>query len=354
MQDAQAIYRIPPYTLGPEVYMAQQIEDIVDWGLLAHGIPDHWKETEGEGIVVGVADTGKPEHPDLKDTILESRNFSSSYTDVDQIGHGSHVCGIIAAARNDTGVIGVAPKAKLITAKVLGDDGSGDNAAVTQGIRWLTEQGCHIINLSLGGPFDAGITQAVKDAVDAGIFVICAAGNYGKIDGKNTISYPARLPYTVAVGSYNKAGRLSRFSSRGPQIHVAFPGENILSTWLDGKYRRISGTSMASPFASAVTALLLAKQNKPSSADAGEPVRLENNRDLIRLFQSSAEDKGPTGRDPGWGWGVVDVEKAMKLAAIPPEEESEPAQDIDLLFGMVRLRYPVELDGKTGAFIYIQ
>jgi len=347
--------------------MANELEDVLDWGLKSHSIDQQWAKTEGEGIVVGVADTGRPDHPDLNDNILASRNFSSSFTDKDTQGHSTHVCGTIAAIRNDKGVVGVAPKVKLVTAKVLGDDGSGDNFGVAQGIRWLVNKGCQVINLSLGGPFDNAIASACKDAVDAGVYVICAAGNDGPHPRRNTVNYPARLPYTVAVASYNKAGRLSDYSSRGPEVHVAFPGEEILSTWLGEGYRRISGTSMASPFCAATTALLLSHQEKLIQAGTPPETPVTNNQQLIERMKGSSVDKGPVGHDSGWGWGIVDVDKFLTLSGTkppaPPEEDGgkdddgEPTTDnpeeTEILFGVARLRYPVKVDGKEGAFIYI-
>jgi len=309
------IYRLPPYVLGPKVYMANDLGDVIDWGLKAHNIPKHHLETEGEGIVVGVADTGRPDHDDLNDNILASRNFSESHTDEDTQGHSTHVCGTIAAIRNDKGVIGVAPKVKLVTAKVLGDDGSGTNYGVAQGVRWLVNKGCDIINMSLGGPHDPMISAAVQHAVNEGVFVICAAGNEGFVPGHNTVGYPAKLESTFAVASYNKAGRLSEYSSRGNEVHIAAPGEDILSTWPGGGYRRISGTSMASPFVAGVVALLLSSQNKAMTEGCPADDFVANNADLIRLASTISDDRGPVGHDEGFGWGVINVDKLLKRSS---------------------------------------
>lgn len=365
---ASPVYRIPPYSLGPKVYMASELDDVIDWGLQFHGIENQWAKSEGEGVIIGVADTGRPDHPDLNDNILASRNFSSSYTDKDTQGHSTHVCGTIAAIRNGQGVVGVAPKAKIVTAKVLGDDGSGSNASVSQGIRWLVNKGCHVINLSLGGPFDESIASACRDAVDAGVFLICAAGNDGHVPGQNTVGYPAKLPFTVAVASYNKAGELSEYSSRGPEVHIAFPGEDIMSCWPGGGYRRISGTSMASPFCAAVTANRLSYQKALAAGGQVLDNPIENNQQLIGALQSSAIDKGPEGRDSGWGWGIMDVDKFMTIpgkSPSPPVDDDdgdkpkepdapsvENPSEMELFFGLVKVRYPVEIDGKQGAFLY--
>lgn len=355
---AGGVYRNPPYILGPQIFMAAEWKDIVDWGLDIHNIPDHW-DTKGEDILVGVADTGRPNHPDLGNAIVLSQNFSSSHTDEDHQGHSTHVCGTIAARANDKGVVGVAPKCKIAIAKVLGDDGSGSNLSVANGIRYLHQQGCNIINMSLGGGFDVTIANVVKAAVDDGVKVICAAGNDGSIAGRNTVNYPAKLPNTVAIASYNKAGNLSQFSSRGKEVHMAFPGEDILSCWLGAKYRRISGTSMATPFCAGLVALLLSANAKArrEGKEVLHPIR--DNVDLFRHLKSTSVDKGPSGHDIGWGWGVVDTEKFLTIYG-NDDNGDDPGNDGPVdgeisfdLFGFVKFRYPVKIRDEEGLFISI-
>lgn len=354
------VYRNPPYVLGPEILMANDIEDIVDWGLAANNIPDHW-DNKGEGILVGIADTGRPDHSDVAEAVVYSENFSSSHTDIDHAGHGTHVAGTIGARLNGRGVVGVAPKCQLAVAKVLGDDGSGSNLGVARGVDYLAEKGCRIINMSLGGGFDRELARVVNEAVREGILVICAAGNEGSGGGRNTVGYPAKLDGTLAIASYNRAGQLSRFSSRGKEVHAAFPGEDILSTWPGQAYRRISGTSMATPFCAGLAALLLgAQQQHPEQYD--KPVR--TNRDLIEHLRLCAVDKGPTGHDRGWGWGVVDTERfflrtgkkqinEIPLTSIESDTINDSTAQISFSFVGLDVTYPVMHDGKQGAFIAV-
>jgi subtilisin family serine protease len=349
------IYRLPPYTLGPVAYLASDLDDIVDWGLKAHGIEQEWQDTRGEGVVVGVADTGRPRHSDLDNNLVASKNFSTSFTDEDLQGHSTHVCGTIAAEDNGKGVVGVAPKAKIVTAKVLGDDNSGSNESVADGIYWLIEQKVDIINMSLGGPYDELIEDACKKAHDAGILLICAAGNYGHVPGTNTVNYPARLDIAAAIGSYNKDGTLSEYSSWGKEVLVAFPGENILSTWPNETYRRISGTSMAAPFAAGVAALKKASIKK-IVAEGKVPARpVRNTFQLIDNFKRCAADKGPEGFDKGWGWGIVDVSKFLENAGLQPLQapETNTEKKISLIPGLLEAYVGTHVNGKTGVFIYI-
>jgi subtilisin family serine protease len=343
------IYRLPPMLLGPRVYMANELTDKLDWGLEINGIDKTWV-TKGEGIKIGVADTGQPDHPDLVGAIVQAKNFSQSSTVRDLNGHSTHVCGTIGARENGKGVIGVAPRCSIVIAKVLNDDGSGNLDAVAKGIDWLVDQGCDIISLSLGGSYHPQVKGALDRAVARGVFIICAAGNEGYIGGRSTVGWPAASPKAVAVASYNKDGNLSDFSSRGPEVDIAFPGEDILSTWPGNGYRRISGTSMATPFCAGMVAELIAQQRKAD--EAGRPVtkRIKNNIELLDHLKAVAVDKGPAGFDGGWGWGVVDVKKFYAAAGVKPEEP-EKTQEIDL--GLLKIVYPAIYEGKQGWFVYI-
>jgi len=196
------IYRLPPFQVD-KVMLATA--ETIDWGLKLLGIPPLWKETQGQGINVGVLDTGIAlEHPDLQPAILEARDFTRSPSAAyDAQGHGTHVSGIIAARRNAHGIVGVAPEAKIIMAKVLNDDGAGTSKDIVAGIRWAVEAGADILSMSLGSSEpDEEIHQALLHAISKGIFVITAAGNEGpELD---TVGYPAGFPEMVAVGSIDR------------------------------------------------------------------------------------------------------------------------------------------------------
>jgi major intracellular serine protease len=351
------VYKLPPIKYGAEIYLANQIKDVLDWGFHVQGIEQAWV-TKGKGITIGVADTGLPNHPDLQGAIINAKNFSQSINVNDRNGHSTHVCGTIGARENGHGVIGVAPLSRIVIAKVLGDDGSGSIDGIAAGINWLVDQGVDIISMSLGGSGHQILLAAIRRAVERGVFVICAAGNDNQqgMEDQNTVGYPAKYAETVAVASYNKAGRLSDFSSRGDEVDIACPGENILSTWLNGTYRRLSGTSMATPFCSGMVAELIAQQRKADND--GRPVtnHIRNNTDLLAHLKETALDKGPIGYDRGWGWGIVDTKKFYAQPSTPvptPETPTPPDGQRDLDLGLVRLRYPVTTDGKKGWFIYI-
>lgn len=370
------LFRLPPIKYGAQVYTANELSDVIDWGIAGLGIPAHWADTQGEGILIGICDTGRYTHPDIAPPKF-SRNFSNSFTDIDLAGHASHCSGIAAALKNGRGVVGVAPKAQIGISKVLGDDGSGEGPGIAAGIRNCIHEKCDIISMSLGGGFDQDIANACQEAVNAGIFLICAAGNEGE-EGDNTVGYPAKLGITIAIASYEKDGKISKFSSRGDEVDMAFPGGDILSTWLDDKYRRLSGTSMACPFAAGLVALMLAAHRK-----AGQP-SVRNNKELKEHMRKHSKDMGDPGKDNQWGWGIPDVDGFIRPVnpatpppvvppAPPPTTMPPPATTgpgtvpvippvptvpsdsppLSLFGGMVKILTPFVHNGKQGAFIYL-
>lgn len=298
------IFYLPPFKVD-RIMLATA--ETIDWGSKLLGIPPLWQQTQGEGIKVAVLDTGIAlEHPDLKPAILAARDFTRSPSAADDAqGHGTHVAGIIAAQRNAHGIVGVAPKAKILAAKVLNDEGSGTSADIVAGIRWAVATGADILSLSLGSPEpDREIHQALLLAIAQGVFVITAAGNEGP--DLDTVGYPAGFPEMVAVGSIDRRKRLSRFSSRGRQVDVVAPGDEITSCYPPRGYAVLSGTSMATPFVSGVVALALAKHRK-----MGGKTPFRTQQDLIEHLCRTATDAGPSGFDPLYGCGILDPAKLI-------------------------------------------
>lgn len=153
----------------------------------------------------------------------------------------THVAGTIAARENSSGVIGAAPKCKLLVGKVLGDNGSGTAQSVSKGIYFAINSGADIISMSLGSSVSSPlIYRAVKDAVSNGVFVIAAAGNEGPT--MNTVGYPGGYKETIAVGAIDQTKKIARFSSRGTQVTIVAPGKDILSTYPPKGLAKLSGT----------------------------------------------------------------------------------------------------------------
>jgi subtilisin family serine protease len=160
--------------------------------------------------------------------------------------------------------------------------------------------------MSLGSPEpDEEIHQALLIAISKGIFVITAAGNEGP--DLDTVGYPAGFPEMVAVGSIDRRKRLSQFSSRGRQVDVVAPGDEITSCYPPRSYATLSGTSMATPFISGVVALALAKHRK-----IGGKTPLRTQQDLIEHLCRTSADAGLAGFDPLYGCGIVNPLKLIQ------------------------------------------
>ncbi|PPA70944.1 S8 family peptidase [Jeotgalibacillus proteolyticus] len=234
--------------------------------------PAVWDEADyGAGQVIAVIDTGcQTDHPDLAARIIGGRNFTSDYGGNpsnfnDNNGHGTHVAGTIAASTiRGNGIAGAAPKAGLLILKVLTGSGSGDYQSIIDSIYyaidWRGPKGEKVcaMSMSLGGPTDhPDLHKAIKRSVEKGIPVICAAGNEG--DGRpdtNEFAYPGAYKEVIQVGAVDLNRELAQFSNTNDEIDLVAPGVNIHSTYLDGKYANLSGTSMATPHVSGAIALV--------------------------------------------------------------------------------------------------
>ncbi|PSP80859.1 serine protease [Halobacteriales archaeon QS_1_68_20] len=239
----------------------------------------------GSGADIAILDTGiDSDHEDLQANLGEGKDFTGKGSWEDGNGHGTHCAGTADAVDNSTGVVGVSTEATLHAGKVLDDSGSGSFSDIAAGIRWAADQGYDVASLSLGG---SSGTSELKDAVDYaynnGVLVVAAAGNDGECC--DCVSYPAVYSNAIAVSATDSNDNLASFSSTGPEVEIAAPGKDIYSTYNDGGYNTLSGTSMACPHVSGAGALLMA--NGYSNTEARD--RLNNTADDICRC---AEDQG--------------------------------------------------------------
>jgi subtilisin family serine protease len=313
--DDAPIFTLPPYRV--EAVFTSMAETI-DWGIKLVGVPNLWRHTKGEGIKVAVLDTGIAlEHPDLRDSIADAKDFTKSKSGPSDVaGHGTHVAGTIAARENSSGVIGAAPKCKLIIGKVLGDNGSGSAKSVSQGVYYAIDKGADIISMSLGSSSSSAmIHNSIKAAVKAGIFVVVAAGNEGPKIG--TVGYPGRYDETITVGAIDSNKRIAKFSSRGTSVTIAAPGKDILSTYPPKGLAKLSGTSMATPLVSGIVALMLSKHNQ-----FGSKTPIKSQKDLEQHLKDTAIDLGPDGWDPSYGHGLINPARLLAPKCVAGEDGS--------------------------------
>ncbi|MDP2344588.1 MAG: S8 family peptidase [Deltaproteobacteria bacterium] len=290
-----------------------------------------WAVTQGGGVIVAVIDTGVSPGllpngkkskfkrvPDLKETeIVAGFNFVDNNQDPsDGNGHGTHVAGTISQATNNAfGVVGLAPKSKIMPIKVLSDRGSGTVADIANGIRFAADNGAKVINMSLGGGmYSSTLARAVKYAHDKGVTVACAAGN----GSRQKVEYPAAYDGCVAVSALGPDGKLAFYSSYGKELDIAAPGgdtrvdlnkdglpDGVLQNTIGRSdvnthgFFPFQGTSMATPHVAAAAALVI-------SAGVTDPDRVEK-----VLKESSKKLNDPI----RYGAGGLDAAAAVKKAS---------------------------------------
>lgn len=285
----------------------QNTQQNMGWEITLFDIPKIWESTRGEGVVVAVLDTGADlDHEDLVENLLPGKNFvDPNSPPEDDNGHGCHVTGIICAVDNNLGVVGVAPKTKVIPVKVLDKKGNGNLPNVANGIRWAADQHVDFIVMSLGAPNKMPIIHdAIQYANSKGVVVWCAAGNAGKT---NQIFYPAAYPEVIGTGAVDEDLNRAHFSCTGKELNFLAPGVKILGTVPNSWYAVLSGTSMANPFAVGVACLLLSYKRKKNLN-----ILLKNSNDYINLMKSyTTPTKNPdfAGQKFFEGFGIIDARK---------------------------------------------
>jgi len=287
--------------------------DRLPWGVRAvyNNNPLLTKTSGGVDVNVAVLDTGVyRDHLDLKNRVVQCKDFTVARTPIvndkceDKNGHGTHVAGTIAAdgGSDGKGIYGVAPEANIFAYKVCGTNGSCWSDDIAFALRTAADSNANIVNLSLGSDLESSlIKEAVDYAVGKGVLVVAAAGNDGPYLG--SIDYPGANPSVIAVGAFDSTSDIAEWSSRGinsetepyvvedRDIEFAAPGVNIESTWKDGSYVILSGTSMATPHVVGLAAKLWQK-------DAEDPDSATH--ELLHKF---SENLLPPGDDDASGFG---------------------------------------------------
>lgn len=305
------------------------------WGLPKINAPTAWERTKGDAsVVVAVVDTGVDRnHPELAGLLVPGYDmvdlgpnptppygwrfegdFSGRDSDpVDEVNHGTHVAGTIAAATdNRVGVAGVTWKCRIQPVKALtrmvniktGEvRGVGTSVDIAAAIQWAADHGAKVINLSLGSSSPTEVERnAVAYAISRDVVVVAAMGN----NGSSRPSYPAAFDGVISVGAIDSTDRKATFSQTGPHIDVVAPGVAILSTVPGGGYGNMSGTSMASPHVAGVAALIRSVKPEASVAEVTDIIR-----STARALRTKPTDPVPNN---DYGWGLVDAAAAVAKA----------------------------------------
>jgi len=310
-------------------------EDVATWSIAnIKAKPVHDGGNTGVDVKVGIIDSGVSlSHPDLN--VLGGKDFVDNDDIPDDVyGHGTHVAGTVCGSVNGVGVLGVAPDCDLYSLRVLNDAGSGYTSDILAAVEWAVTNNLDVINLSLGSSRDPGTTaHAVYDAAyDSGLLIVAAAGNSGRSNGKGTNTiYPANYSSVIAVAATDSTDDRAYFSSTGDNVEIAAPGHSVFSSWNNSTshydpqpecvtpvecYKLGSGTSMASPQVAGVAALIIAAGVADQNGDG-------NVNDEVRaILQSTATDLGSAGKDPLYGYGLVDASEAV--ASVVPSGPQAP------------------------------
>ncbi len=299
------------------------LDDEICWGVDRIDAERVHSNNKGTGVKVAVIDSGIDyTHSELNDYYRGGYDFvNGDNNPMDDYWHGTHCAGIIAAEDNGIGILGVAPEVDLYALKVLNSEGSGSLSSLVAAIDWAIDNNIQIISMSLGTDYSSSSLEAAcNQAYDSGILLVAAAGNDGNSDGTgDSVDYPANYDSVIAVTATSSLDSRPSYSSTGPAAELAAPGAIIKSTVPGEGYLLSSGTSMACPHVAGSAALVWAANPDWS------------NTQVRTRLQETAEDLGASGRDPWYGFGLVDAEAAAavfipdKTAPVVSEVSSEPS-----------------------------
>jgi subtilisin family serine protease len=341
------------------------------WVLDALRVQQAWTTTKGQGVTVAVIDSGvNPDVSDLADSVVTGPDLtgvrtprSSRFWGV----HGTWMASLIAGhghgAGHASGIIGVAPKARVLSIRVITDQGDPNFAAYEQesasqgqrelaaAIRYAVSHSAGVISMSVGYSLQsATVRAALQDAYDHNVVVVASAGNSGGLASASTgqapYSFPADYPGVLAVAAVDQAGQPASFSSQNLSVQVAAPGSQVPAQGRDGAYWLVSGTSPACALTAGIAALI--KSWYPRLSDTA----------VISAITSSTtrSSRPPGGYDDEVGFGEVNAAAALAAAgrlARPARTASAVAPEDHFGGGIAGIpAAPVQSRGLAGLILY--
>jgi type VII secretion-associated serine protease mycosin len=273
------------------------------WYVAAMQLDAAHKITQGEGVMVAIIDTGvDATHPDLAGSVVAGTDTSLAGPGdglTDPVGHGTGMAGLVVGHGKTRGV---APKATLVSIRAE-TGGGGSPTAVGAAINWAVAKGVAVISISLASPdSDVVLQQAVDNALRHNVVVVAGAGN---TDKNLRVGYPAAIPGVIAVGGVGPDGNHSSSAVTGPEVVLAAPSDKISTPYTKHQWAVGTGTSNAAALVAGAAALLRAKfPNLPA-------------RDVAHRLTATAVDRGASGRDSQYGYGVVNLVPALTAEVAP-------------------------------------
>ncbi|MEV0127220.1 S8 family serine peptidase [Dactylosporangium sp. NPDC050688] len=268
-------------------------------------------------MIVAVADTGVDDrHPELAGAVMPGKEFgegASGEGKDDTDGHGTAMAGLIAGRGlpNDSGVLGIAPKAMILPVQTVHSEFGGSPTNLAAGIDWATAHGAKIICIAAVTSEYPVVKNAVEAAIRADVVVVAGTGN---APATARVGFPAKIPGVLAVGGTDRDGTHATISATGPEVVLSAPATDIISLDVFGKYGTGDGTSNSTAIVAGVVALVRAKYPHLPAAE------------VVRRLTATATDRGKPGRDDEYGYGIVNPVAAL-TATLPadPSSAGQPA-----------------------------
>ena len=324
----------PNYVVSVEAFLPNDPFWDQQYGPAHLQAPDAWSITTGSSdVTLAIIDSGiDANHPEFAGRLLPGYDFvDGDSTPQDTCGHGTHVAGIAAATGNNgIGIAGMAWNVKIMPVRVLDGYCSGSTADVAEALVWAVERGARVINLSLGTSAPSTLLEdGTYYAYTHGAAIFAASGN----SGISPVVYPAAYPWVMAVGATDQADKRADYSNTGAGLDLMAPGSDIYSTTplgnfyyhyaanIPSQYGTLSGTSMASAFASG-SAALLASLPKFDTPDK-----------IYQALTSTARDLETSGRDDNTGYGLIQVADALNFSPtiVPTPPPPPPVTSYSIL-----------------------
>ncbi|WP_433083442.1 S8 family serine peptidase [Dactylosporangium sp. CA-052675] len=295
-----------------------QAEDVRDqqWHLGFMHVAEAQRLSQGKGVLVAVADSGVDATvPELAGAVIPGKDFGGNTGDGrrDPVGHGTAMATLIAGRGRGTskGVLGIAPEATILPIQLSRNiDFGGNPRDVAAAIDYAVGRGAKVICLSIGTSDISIVRDAIQKALDADVVVVAAAGNKPDVGG---VDFPARMPGVVAVGAVDHDGERAPISVAGPELTLVAPGVDIVAVGIGGQTRTGTGTSDSNALVVGAVALIRAKYPQLKGPE------------VVRRLTETAQDKGEPGKDPVYGYGVIDLVKALTAEITPAPTSTSPS-----------------------------
>lgn len=295
---------LPPETTPNDTYYS------LEWHLPKISAPAAWDVTTGSSnIIVAVLDSGvDATHPDLAPVLVPGWNIFDNNSDTSDVtGHGTGVAGNVGAVGNNAaGIAAVTWGCRIMPLRVADTNGYATSSMLASALAYAADHGARVANISFQATGSASLSSAGQYFQSHGGVVTVSAGNDGLFNASPDD------PYLITVSATDSTDAVASFSSTGNIVDLSAPGVNIVTTVRGGSYGYATGTSASAPLVAGVAALVLSVNPALTGAQVQD------------ILKQSADDLGPAGWDPGFGWGRLNAARAVQMAGAGPVADTTP------------------------------